>query len=103
MKRVGRRTKINIAANKILKEKYLKLGIERCEIRLSGCLPDFALGFAHRHKRVWYYSCPELLSEVKETLLSCPNCHAKIEVDKQLTEEVFQRLRSPERLKELLK
>lgn len=93
MKRIGKQTKINIAANKILKQKYIRLGIERCEIGLSGCMPNFALGFAHKHKRIWYYNQPELLSELKETVLACPSCHAKIEVDKELTEEVFKRLR----------
>ncbi len=93
MKRIGKRTKINIKANRILAEKYMELGITKCEIKLPGCMPNFALSFAHKHKRIWYYKTPELLSSMKETLLACASCHAKIEIDKQLTEETFKRLR----------
>ena len=93
MKMIGRRTKANIAANRILKKKFAELGIERCEVKLPGCMPNFAIGFAHWHKRIWYYDWPELLSDINEVVLACPNCHAKMEPDKELTEEVFNRLR----------
>ena len=103
MKRIGKQTKINIAANRILARKYLELEITRCEVKLSECMPNFGLGFAHRHKRVWYYGRPELLSKIEETVLACASCHPKMESDKQLTGEIFERLRSPEKLKQLLK
>lgn len=93
MKRIGKQAKINLAANRILKQEYLELGITKCEVGLEDCMPNFALGFAHRHKRVWYYGQPELLSDIKETILACSNCHSKMESDKQLTEEVFNKLR----------
>jgi len=94
MKRIGRIGKINIKANKILKQKYTERGTKSCEIRLPGCMPNFALSFAHKHKRLWYYSRPELLSSIKETLIACPNCHDEIEDNKKLTEEVFKKLRN---------
>jgi len=93
MKKIGRIGKINLKANRILKQKYTERGTTSCEIRLPGCMPNFALSFAHKHKRVWYYSRPELLSSIKETLIACPNCHDKIEDNKKLTEEVFKKLR----------
>jgi len=93
MKRIGRIGKINLKANKILKQKYTERGTISCEIRLPGCMPNFALSFAHKHKRVWYKADLGLLSSVKETLVACPCCHDKIENNKKLTEEVFKRLR----------
>lgn len=89
----GKRTKINLAANRILKQKYLEAGIERCEVKLFKCMLGFALSFAHRHKRNWYYDCPELLSSMEETVLACASCHSKMESNKVLTEETFKRLR----------
>ena len=93
MKKIGRIGKINLKANRILKQKYMEAGICQCEIRLPECMRDFALSFAHKHKRIWYKANLELLSSMKETLLACASCHAKIENDKELTEELFKKLR----------
>jgi hypothetical protein len=93
MKQIGKIGKINLKANKILKDKFTELGIGYCEIQLPGCMGTFGLSFAHRHKRMWYRSQPELLSSIDQVVLSCASCHQKIEQDAKLTEEVFERLR----------
>jgi len=54
------------------------------------------LGVAHRHERYWYYSKPELLSKLEQTLLACSTCHQKMDNDKELREEIFMRLRGDE-------
>jgi len=90
----GTWTEINAEANKILIKKYAEAGIEECEIHIPGkCYRNTTLGFAHRHKRDWYKACPELLSEMSETVLACTPCHQIIEPDAKLTKQVFQKLR----------
>lgn len=91
--KLGKRTIINLEANKILKRTYKEKGITTCEINLNGCMRTWGLGFAHLHKRIWYYHTPELLSDFNQTVLACTNCHQKIEGNRQLTEEVFKKLR----------
>jgi len=55
------------------------------------------LGFAHRHKRRWYKGKdPSLLDDFNQTVLACQPCHEKIEYDKELTQEMFMRLRGEE-------
>lgn len=76
-----------------LKPIYEKKGITTCEIRLIGCKINNFLGFAHRHKRRWYYSQPELLGAFNQTLLGCNHCHDIIEDDKEATELLFKKLR----------
>ena len=76
-----------------LKKIYLEKGITTCEIGLSGCMKDFGLSFAHKHKRVYYYQRPELLGSFNETILACAFCHQEIEKDRELTEMVFKKLR----------
>ncbi len=85
------RTQLNRFANKKLKEIYEKKGITRCEV----CGYGWALGFAHKHKRSWYYDQPEeLLWDFNETLLLCMKDHDNIEYDKDKSDELFARLRS---------
>lgn len=97
LRRIGRRGKINIEANKKLREIYADKGITRCEVGLEGCSGGLFCAFAHRHRRVFYKNRPELLSSFNQTIWSCSNCHSKIDSDKKLSEEVFQNLRGYER------
>ena len=84
-------------ARKKLKVIYEEKGITTCELRFKGkCWRNNALSFAHRHKRKWYLDHPELLGEFKQTVLACIPCHDIIEDDKELTEEVFKKLRPEE-------
>jgi hypothetical protein len=94
LKKIGKQGKINIEANQKLREIYYEKGIGRCEIRFVGCLGSFTSGFAHKHKRSWYYGKPELLASFDETVLACSSCHDKIENSKKLTEMVFKMLRN---------
>lgn len=94
LKRIGKQGRRNLKANRILNE---KLGhINYCEARLEGCLGSMFLQKAHRHKRSWYYKQPELLSDVKQVVIMCQNCHDKTEHNRELNREVFERLRGEE-------
>ena len=93
LRKIGKYGKRNLAANRKLKDNYAGSGITECEIQLDGCTYGFGLGFAHKHKRSWYYDKLELLSSIEETVIACSNCHAQMEVNAKLTKEVFKRLR----------
>ena len=94
LKRIGKIGKANIEANKILRE---KLGhIIYCEMKLAGCLGSWPLQFAHRHKRIFYKGEVGKLSDIKQVVVACQNCHYRQENDKQLTEAIFFNLRGKE-------
>ena len=96
--RIGRIGKINLKANREIRKQVAVRRIEKCEIGLEGCMPRFALCPAHRHKRIWYSGRYELLWHISQWLIGCPVCHNQIEGDKELTEEVFLRLRGNENI-----
>jgi len=95
LKKVGKIGKANIEADKRLKT---TLGdIDYCEVRLDAeCLKRIYLTNAHRHKRSWYKGDVELLSDRKQVVIACVNCHNTMEFVPELTEEVFIRLRGEE-------
>lgn len=95
IRKIGKRGKININANKKLKIIYSKLDLPPCEIQRSHCWNQFQ-GFAHRHKRIWYRGREELLASFNQTLKSCNQCHMEIEHDREETERLFMKLRGPE-------
>lgn len=95
LKRIGKRGKINIEANKKLKILYSDLDLPGCEIKRLKCWNE-CQGFVHRHKRGWYRGKEELLSSFKQTLKGCNQCHSEIENDKEETERLFLKLRGPE-------
>lgn len=86
----------NDIRNKVVKPLFEKKCITSCEIRFSGCLGGNFLTFAHRHKRVWYYSCPNFLGLFDQVILACQNCHQKIEHNREVTKSVFLALRGEE-------
>ena len=92
MRRIGKIGRINIKANKQLKELFYENEITFCEM----CGTTWGLTFAHRHKRIWYRSKPELLSDANQVLLLCLECHQKLEADPKLTESMFMDLRGEE-------
>lgn len=93
IKQVGKIGRRNAKANRELKEKFGQTSIRSCEIRLDKCMGTFGLSFAHRHKRIWYRSRPELLSDMNQVVLACAYCHGVIEKDAEMTEKVFTKLR----------
>jgi len=89
----GRKTKAWKKILPKLKKEFMAKDITSCELRLDGCWINNALGFAHRHKRDWYNTEPDLLGSFDQVILSCNPCHQKIEYDSDLTKEVFEKLR----------
>ena len=93
--KIGKVGRNAINANKEIKRICDEKGIHSCEIKLNGnCWGSSEIHPAHKHKRIWYRSCPELLSDFNQWILACPYCHEKLEYDKKLTLETFKRLRS---------
>jgi len=84
MNKIGKIGKRNIEANKKLKEIFIDNGITRCEL----CNSDYALTFAHKERREWYRSQPELLSDFKQVLLLCQKCHQKMDDRSETTEKL---------------
>lgn len=96
MIKAGKRTKEWTAARAKAKKVFEAKGITSCEIRLAGCWKNNALGFAHRHKRDWYYSegrKGELLGDFNHIIVACGPCHQKIEHNRELTLSIFKTLR----------
>ena len=88
----GKKTKAWNADKIALKKLFQEKGITDCELRLPGCT-NYFLTWAHRHKRSFYWSQPELLRDFCHVLLACVHCHQIIEKDPKLTEEMFAKLR----------
>lgn len=95
LRKVGKIGKANLEANKRIKEELADVTF--CEISfVDVCLVHIFLTNAHRHKRAWYKGNVELLSDRKQVIRACVNCHDEIEHDAELTEEVFMKLRGHE-------
>ncbi len=93
MKSQKNRQRIWERERKKLIEIYQDKGIYSCELRGSKCTGTLYTGFAHKHKRVWYYDKENLLGDFNQTILACSQCHSEIEHNKELTEVVFNKLR----------
>lgn len=89
IKRLGKKTLEWIKARDRLTKIYHNKDIVICEVKLTGCWYDNALNFAHKFKR----SDPRCRHTFKQTLLACNPCHSKIEIDSDLTEYYFKKLR----------
>ena len=89
----GRRTKAWNKDRANLKKIYEEKGITTCELNFAGCWVNNALSFAHKHKRSFYWSKPELLGTFEETILACIPCHNVIEHNPELTKAMFDKLR----------
>jgi 5-methylcytosine-specific restriction endonuclease McrA len=94
---MGKQTTINKQANIKLK-KLFEDKHHTCEMCLAGCMGDFGLSFAHRHKRRYYKKCPEMLSDYSQVVLACASCHDKTEYNRELNDAVFQYLRGDDTL-----
>jgi hypothetical protein len=81
-----------------LKRIYVEKDITVCELKFENCWRDNGLSWAHRHKRIFYKSRPELLEDFNQTILACIECHQKIERSRELTKEMFIKLRGEEEL-----
>lgn len=87
-KRIGK-TQVWRKAREQLKVEYEEKGITRCEIGLVGCTRDNYLSFAHHYKR----NDPRCEHTFEGTLICCISCHQKLEVDSDLTDYYFKKLR----------
>lgn len=93
LRKIGKVGTANLEARKKIATLAEELGLNYCEIGLQGYLVTSFLAPAHRHKRAWYYGDIELLADYEQWIAACQNCHTKIEVDKELTERFFNKLR----------
>lgn len=89
LRKVGKIGDINLDARRKIATQCFELGIEYCEINFPGCMNNFGVAPAHRHKRVFYINKPGLLEDRSEWLVLDVRCHDMIECSKELTEIVF--------------
>lgn len=92
LQQIGRQGRINIEANKKLKDIYQNNSITECEI----CGGIFGLSWHHRHRRSYYYDKPELLSRLNQTLLLDLKCHQMVECSNEKHKYYFNKLRGKE-------
>lgn len=72
----GKRTLKRRAMNaRLKKEVGDRLGIKSCEIKLDGCLMDFAMSWAHSRKSRFLVTDEDWM----HAALACCYCHDKIE------------------------
>jgi hypothetical protein len=98
MNKIGKVGRANLESSKRIKKITGDLENRTCEIGFEGCLYNFALTIAHRHKRAWYKGDPVLLSDPKQFVIGCCECHDFMEHNAELTEKVFMKLRGPEEI-----
>lgn len=96
--KIGKQGRINLKANKKLSKLWFDEEIDYCELDIPHeCNAWMGLTNAHRHKRDWYKGKPEeLLWSYNQVARICLNGHNLIEYNKELTEEVFFKLRGDE-------
>lgn len=76
IRKIGKKSKLNLEANVILKSDFQRMGITRCEVQLNDCW-GVIQGFAHGKKRR-----DLTLAELKKFAIgSCNACHHKIEYE----------------------
>ena len=94
---MGKVGNANLEARRRIAEIAEEKGLNYCEIGFfNDCLENTFLAPAHRHKRAWYRGDIELLSDYRQWISACVNCHNKIEHDKELTDQLFMDLRGNE-------
>lgn len=93
MNKFGKIGKANQKARAIIAQMAEELGLYSCEIGFSGCMGTFGVAPAHRMKRVFYNGDVKRLSDYNEWVAACQYCHDKIEDDRELTKQTFERLR----------
>jgi len=93
LKKIGKIGKANIEARNKIAEIAEEKGLNYCELGFTGCSKGLFLAPAHRHKRQWYKGSAKLLADFNQWISACTNCHNVIEVNKDLTEGVFEKLR----------
>ena len=86
------RTAMNKEARQMIADKCEELGITECEIKLPGCTRTFGIAPAHKQKRIFYRTAEELADE-NEWVAACQHCHSTIEDSRELTGQVFKKLR----------
>jgi len=96
IRRVGKIGRVNGKARQEIAEIAREKNLKECEIGLDRCTKTWPLAPAHRHKRAWYKGDAKLLAHPKQWVCACQSCHDQIEVDPELTEEIFMKLRGPE-------
>lgn len=91
MRKIGKRTKMNQKARKMIAKFCEEWAIVGCEVQLAGCMRE-AHGPAHRKKKR-HYKTAEELADSQEWVASCQSCHGMLEADPELTKIVFKGLR----------
>jgi len=103
LKKVGKIGKVNSHANREIAKMWIDHDINYCEV--CPILSEMGLlrwnclrsgTNAHRHSRIWYRKCPELLYNYVQVLFACVLAHMFMDNNPDIKELVFARLRGAE-------
>jgi len=102
LKAKGKVGRANDKARKMIGKFAQDHALNLCEMNLEGCEGNYNIAPAHRHKRRHYKGNADALADPKQWVVACQKCHMTQEDDRELTEEIFTKLRGSDNLKELL-
>ena len=93
IKRVGKQGRRNASANQKIAALWAYHGVDYCEADWPHECSPF-LTNAHRHKRNFYYTQPELLHDFNQVARLCVGSHQYLEHRREENEAFFNRIRS---------
>lgn len=81
IKQLGKKGREWAAVRRKLKVEFEAMGVTRCELKLPGCMVNWAMSFAHCRKR--RFLKPDVPKDSPGSLwccaLACQSCHTTIE------------------------
>ena len=104
IRKVGKVGRANIQARQAIAVTAEAMKLKTCELGpvlarmgiIVECTKTWPLAPAHRHKRAWYKGDAKKLSDVRQWVAACTNCHDAIEHNSELTRAVFYQIRGEE-------
>ena len=75
MRKKGKIGQINLDARRKIATYCFEHDIEYCELLFPGCMYNFGVAPAHKEKREWYRTKPELLYDRSHWRVACQWCH----------------------------
>lgn len=94
MKRVGKIGRINQEARKKIALYCAEHSLSHCELLFPGCMGTFGVAPAHKEKREWYRTRPELLYDRSHFKIACQFCHEildnRAKTTKKQSDEIFE-------------
>ncbi|HFC76781.1 MAG TPA: hypothetical protein ENJ27_00975 [Candidatus Moranbacteria bacterium] len=83
---------LNIKARKRIAKIAETLNLDSCELRFKGCMKNFGIAPAHRHRREWYKNDWKLLSDYEQWVAACQYCHSILDDRSKTSQEKFDKI-----------